>query len=350
MRLNVIVRKQLYWALLFGLFLVPSKTVAESNEKQIVIAVFDSGIDVTHPKLSPHLWNNPDEIPANGMDDDKNGIIDDIHGVNWRDENGDLYDEHEDSHGTHVSGIALGIHTKRNISNKIKLMFFKNNLADPGDALLKALHYAEEQGVVILNVSMIQPKERLKKSKSEIERFSIEERLGIIPWLEKFYRRYDFIHSKEDFVRWYLQYQIDFSNRWEKAMEKIKKLQDKILIIATVPNNNQNLNDVDFEPATLESPNVISVMNLDRDYKRFEHPTYGSAYGNRKVMVSAVGVNGASYATPKITHYCAKLALDLQREGITLTPQNIKKRLLDSLPFSEELKRYTLTGKYLPED
>jgi subtilisin family serine protease len=49
----------------------------------VVVAVIDSGIDTAHVDLKPVLWRNPREIPGNGIDDDKNGYIDDIHGWNF---------------------------------------------------------------------------------------------------------------------------------------------------------------------------------------------------------------------------------------------------------------------------
>ena len=50
---------------------------------RIVVAVIDSGIDTLHEDLKPVLWTNPKEIPGNGIDDDHNGYIDDIHGWNF---------------------------------------------------------------------------------------------------------------------------------------------------------------------------------------------------------------------------------------------------------------------------
>ena len=53
------------------------------KSKQVVVAVIDSGIDTLHEDLKPILWTNPKEIPGNGIDDDNNGYIDDVHGWNF---------------------------------------------------------------------------------------------------------------------------------------------------------------------------------------------------------------------------------------------------------------------------
>ncbi len=53
------------------------------KSKQVVVAVIDSGIDTLHEDLKSVLWTNPKEIPYNGIDDDKNGYIDDVHGWNF---------------------------------------------------------------------------------------------------------------------------------------------------------------------------------------------------------------------------------------------------------------------------
>ncbi len=53
------------------------------KSKQVLVAVIDSGIDTLHEDLKPVLWTNKKEIPGNGIDDDKNGYIDDVHGWNF---------------------------------------------------------------------------------------------------------------------------------------------------------------------------------------------------------------------------------------------------------------------------
>ena len=56
----------------------------------VIVAVVDGGINQEHPDLQDNLWTNPDEIPGNGMDDDGNGYVDDIHGYNFVDDNATL--------------------------------------------------------------------------------------------------------------------------------------------------------------------------------------------------------------------------------------------------------------------
>ena len=51
--------------------------------KKVIVAILDSGVDIEHPDLKPVIWTNKKEIAGNGIDDDKNGYIDDIHGWNF---------------------------------------------------------------------------------------------------------------------------------------------------------------------------------------------------------------------------------------------------------------------------
>ena len=65
----------------------------DKQGKAVVVAVIDTGIDITHEDLKESIWVNDDEIPGNGIDDDKNGYIDDLNGWNFLgDSPGDQYE------------------------------------------------------------------------------------------------------------------------------------------------------------------------------------------------------------------------------------------------------------------
>lgn len=68
----------------YGISLDKAYQLVKNKKSQtVIVAVIDSGIDTTHEDLRPILWTNPKEVPGNGIDDDGNGYVDDVHGWNF---------------------------------------------------------------------------------------------------------------------------------------------------------------------------------------------------------------------------------------------------------------------------
>ena len=78
-----------------------------TGDPNLKIGVIDTGIDWSHPDLAANIWTNPGEIAGNGIDDDHNGYVDDIHGYDVVSHDGDPMDDH--GHGTHCSGTIAGV-------------------------------------------------------------------------------------------------------------------------------------------------------------------------------------------------------------------------------------------------
>ena len=81
--------------------------MAKATTGEIVVAVIDSGVDLNHPDLAANLWTNPGEIAGDGLDNDGNGLADDIHGYDFANNDADPTDA--GLHGTHVSGIIAAV-------------------------------------------------------------------------------------------------------------------------------------------------------------------------------------------------------------------------------------------------
>ncbi len=81
----------------------PSAWDTQTGSAGVVVAVLDSGIDYTHPDLVNNMWHNPGEIAGDGIDNDGNGYVDDVYGIDVYANDGDPMDGQ--AHGTWVAGI-----------------------------------------------------------------------------------------------------------------------------------------------------------------------------------------------------------------------------------------------------
>jgi subtilisin family serine protease len=169
------------------------------GSEDTVIAILDSGVDITHPDLAANLWVNPGEIAANGRDDDGNGYIDDVNGWDFAQNDNTLLETSRPyfgfDHGTHVAGTAAAVANNElgiaGVCPRCKIMVLK--IFEPGDsdgdgvkdsmlgdiaAELKAIDYAIDMGADVVNGSFGAP---LSWSRAERRAVARAIRAGITP-------------------------------------------------------------------------------------------------------------------------------------------------------------------------
>ncbi len=152
---------------------LPQAWAIEKGNRDVVIAIIDSGIDYRHDDLASKIWVNLGEIPDNGLDDDGNGYVDDVHGWDFTDApnlqaegdfiEGDNEPIDESGHGTHVAGIAgampnngIGI---AGVAWNCPLMAVRAGLSLGGGSRMQdddsaaAIVYAADNGASIINMS-----------------------------------------------------------------------------------------------------------------------------------------------------------------------------------------------------
>jgi subtilisin family serine protease len=128
------------------------------GNRDIVVAVIDTGVDYTHPDLAANIWTNSREVAGNGSDDDGNGFVDDVHGADTVAGDGGPQDDH--GHGTHVAGIIAaqanngigGVGVAYNVQiMPIKAAQYSGVLASSDIA--EAIIYAVGNGADVINMS-----------------------------------------------------------------------------------------------------------------------------------------------------------------------------------------------------
>lgn len=215
---------------------------------EIIVAVIDTGIDTLHPALKEKLWLNKGELgkdawghdkASNGIDDDQNGYIDDIHGWNFVNDSTNLQDDN--GHGTHISGIiaAKEMGDIRGIAPNAKIMvlkYYSPNISGQQNLnnTIAAIEYATQMGAHIINYSAG----------------------GSVPS--------------------------------ELEKQAIRKAADKnILFIAAAGNNAENSDLKPFYPADYNLPNILSVTAINRSKTILP----SSNFGSKTVDLAAPGHN-----------------------------------------------------------
>jgi len=261
--------------------------LVSTGSSDVVVAVIDTGVDYTHPDLQANMWVNPGEIPANGVDDDSNGYVDDVHGINASLKavsRGDPMDDN--GHGTHVAGTigAVGGNGQGivGVNQRVKLLGLKFLNSSGSGSLSDAITAIEY---------MIQLKNR-----------GVNIRVANNSW---------------------------GGSGYSAALgDAIDRARNAGIIFVAAAGNDGADNDVEPSyPANFELENVVSVAAIDEDGNLASFSNYGASM----VDIAAPGVgiystfpgnryarlSGTSMATP---HVVGAVALLLASEpGLTLT-------------------------------
>jgi subtilisin family serine protease len=133
-------------------------TVATGSRNGPLVAILDTGADYRHPDLDANIWTNPGEVAGDGLDNDGNGVIDDVHGYNAYADTGDPMDGN--GHGTHVAGTigaegnnGIGVVGVNWEARMMPVKIFNDRGRTTADAIIRGINYATFMGARVTNNS-----------------------------------------------------------------------------------------------------------------------------------------------------------------------------------------------------
>lgn len=254
---------------------------------EVIVGVIDSGIDYKCQGLKNKYWYNQKEIANDGIDNDKNGFVDDYYGWDFFNNDNTIYDNYlYDYHGTYIANAIISVASNAQI---LSGKFLKTTEGDATDGI-EAIKYAISNGAKIINCSWC---------------FETE----------------------------------------EKELHDIIKDNPDILFVCATGNTANNFDEYEIYPASYELDNLIAVMAIDNTGAMYEFSGYGKlvdiAAPGKSIYVTVAEddkttVDGTSIATAYVTG----AATMLKGYAPQLEAKDLKQILLSS---STQLK--TLEGK-----
>src|SRR3954470_11159050 len=140
----------------------PGAWARTTGERAVTVAVVDDGVAIDHADLKANIWTNEQELDGNGLDDDQDGFVDDVHGWDFVNDSSDVSPAASGDvrwHGTHVSGTIGATGDNRvgvvGVNWKVSIMALRGLGPDGGrsDDLAKAIDFAADHGARIVNAS-----------------------------------------------------------------------------------------------------------------------------------------------------------------------------------------------------
>lgn len=139
-----------------GLDLLQAVDTNRTNDP--VIAILDTGVDIDHPDLAENIWTNPYETDEDGLDNDGNGYVDDIHGWSFVSNYNNVHDFN--AHGTHCAGIAaavggngIGVVGANPHAKIMPVVVLQSNGVGNNATIIQGIYYAKNNGADVISMS-----------------------------------------------------------------------------------------------------------------------------------------------------------------------------------------------------